>query len=33
MFCDHAKDYLSQKGLAFQELDTVQDHGTIQFFR
>jgi glutaredoxin 3 len=25
MFCDQAKEYLSQKGLAFQERDIAQD--------
>jgi glutaredoxin len=25
MFCDQAKEYLSQRGLAFQERDIAQD--------
>lgn len=25
MFCDHAKEYLSQKGVQFQEKDIAQD--------
>jgi glutaredoxin len=25
MFCDHAKEYLSQKGVQFQERDIMQD--------
>ena len=25
MFCDQAKEYLSQKGIAFQERDIAQD--------
>ena len=27
--CDQAKEYLSQKGLAFQERDITQDPGTL----
>jgi glutaredoxin len=29
MFCDQAKEYLSQEGLAFQERDIVQDPGAL----
>ena len=29
MFCDQAKEYLSQKGLAFQERDIAQDSGAL----
>ena len=29
MFCDRAKEYLSQKGLAFQERDIAQDPGAL----
>ena len=29
MFCDQAKEYLSQKGLAFRERDTAQDPGAL----
>jgi len=29
MFCDQAKEYLSQKGLAFQERDIAQDPGAL----
>jgi glutaredoxin 3 len=29
MFCDQAKEYLSQKGLAFQERDIVHDPGAL----
>ncbi len=29
MFCDQAKEYLSQKGVAFQERDVAQDPGAL----
>jgi glutaredoxin 3 len=29
MFCDQAKEYLSQKSLAFQERNIVQDPGAL----
>jgi glutaredoxin 3 len=29
MFCDQAKEYLSQKRLAFQERDIAQDPGAL----
>jgi glutaredoxin len=29
MFCDQAKEYLSQKGTKFQERDIAQDHGAL----
>jgi glutaredoxin len=29
MFCEQAKEYLSQKGLAFQERDIAQDPGAL----
>ena len=29
MFCDKAKEYLSQKGLEFQERDIAQDPGAL----
>lgn len=29
MFCDQAKEYLSQKGVAFQEKDVAQDPGAL----
>jgi glutaredoxin len=29
MFCDQAKEYLSQKGLAFEERDIAQDPGAL----
>jgi glutaredoxin 3 len=29
MFCDQAKEYLSQKGLAFQERDLAHDPGAL----
>jgi glutaredoxin len=29
MFCDQAKEYLSQKGLAFQERDIAQDPAAL----
>ncbi len=29
MFCDQAKEYLSQKGLEFQERDIAQDPGAL----
>jgi glutaredoxin 3 len=29
MFCDQAKEYLSQKSLAFQERDIAQDPGAL----
>jgi glutaredoxin 3 len=29
MFCDQAKEYLSQKGLAFQERDIAQDPSAL----
>ena len=29
MFCDQAKEYLSQKGIKFQERDTAQDSGAL----
>jgi glutaredoxin len=29
MFCDQAKEYLSQKGLKFQERDIAQDPGAL----
>jgi glutaredoxin len=29
MFCDQAKEYLSQKGMAFQERDIAQDPGAL----
>ena len=31
MFCNQAKEYLSQKGLAFQERDIAQDPGALAF--
>src|SRR2546428_764383 len=30
MFCDQAKEYLSQKGIEFQERDIAQDPGALQ---
>ena len=29
MFCDQAKEYLSQKGVAFQERDIAQDPAAL----
>ena len=29
MFCDQAKEYLSQKGIKFQERDIAQDPGAL----
>lgn len=29
MFCDQAKEYLSQKGMTFQEKDIVQDPSAL----
>jgi glutaredoxin len=29
MFCDQAKEYLSQKGIKFQERDIAQDPSTL----
>ncbi len=29
MFCDQAKEYLSQKGIRFQERDIAQDPGAL----
>jgi len=29
MFCDQAKEYLSQQGLKFQERDIAQDPGAL----
>ena len=29
MFCDQAKEYLSQKGIKFQERDVAQDPGAL----
>ena len=29
MFCDQAKEYLSQKGIKFQEKDIVHDPGAL----
>ena len=29
MFCDQAKEYLSQKGIEFQERDTKQDPSVL----
>ena len=29
MFCDQAKEYLSQKGVAFQERDVARDPGAL----
>jgi len=29
MFCDQAKEYLSQKGMKFQERDIAQDRGAL----
>ena len=29
MFCNQAKEYLSQKGIAFQERDVAQDPGAL----
>jgi glutaredoxin 3 len=29
MFCDQAKEYLSQKGIKFQERDVAQDPSTL----
>jgi glutaredoxin 3 len=29
MFCDQAKEFLSQKGLAFQERDIAQDPSAL----
>ncbi len=29
MFCDQAKEYLSQKGVKFQERDIAQDPGAL----
>ena len=29
MFCDRAKEYLSQKGIEFQERDIAQDPGAL----
>jgi glutaredoxin len=29
MFCDQAKEYLSQKGVKFQEKDIAQDAGAL----
>jgi glutaredoxin len=29
MFCDQAKEYLSQKGIGFQERDIAQDPGAL----
>lgn len=29
MFCDQAKEYLSQKGMNFQERDITQDPGAL----
>jgi len=29
MFCDQAKEYLSQKGMKFQERDIGQDPGAL----
>jgi glutaredoxin 3 len=29
MFCDQAKEYLSQKSIPFQERDIVQDPGAL----
>ena len=29
MFCNQAKEYLSQKGIAFQERDIAQDPGAL----
>ena len=29
MFCDQAKEYLSQKGMTFQERDIVQDPSAL----
>ena len=29
MFCNLAKEYLSQKGIKFQERDIAQDSGTL----
>ena len=33
MFCNQAKEYLSQKGLAFQERDIAQDPGALADLR
>ena len=29
MFCNQVKEYLSQKGIKFQERDIAQDSGTL----
>jgi len=29
MFCDQAKEYLSQRGIKFQERDIAQDPGAL----
>jgi glutaredoxin len=29
MFCDQAKEYLSQKGIEFRERDIAQDPGAL----
>jgi glutaredoxin len=29
MFCDQAKEYLSQKGIKFQDRDIAQDPGAL----
>jgi len=29
MFCDQAKEYLSQKGIQFQEKDIAQDRSAL----
>jgi glutaredoxin 3 len=29
MFCDQAKEYLSQKGIKFQQRDVAQDPGAL----
>ena len=29
MFCNQAKEYLSQKGVKFQERDVAQDQGAL----
>ena len=29
MFCDQAKEYLSQKGIQFQEKDIARDPGAL----
>ncbi len=33
MFCQQTKEYLSQKGIAFQERDITRDAGAIEELR